>query len=215
MSALLPGSFRAPTPIGTSSWVLFLVGYRSRRVLVSCSTPPQFAGQSVVPFCFYLCWASWCRPRPGSGSTHPPTHCPNGRNLGPTKSWQAIKPVSGMAAGTLRAGATGARQRCTGHHSTRTARHATGLRLCGSRARGTDAENAGVPPVNHTSAFWRTLTPWPPCSLATPRRSTGSTRFGVMDPLKRSAVCRRPERRRRRLGTRMQQKHTRPPTTAR
>ena len=118
LSALLPGSFRAPTPIGTSSWVLFLVGYRSRRVLVSCCTPPQFAGQSVVPFCFYLCWASWCRPRPGSGS---PTHrhtAPTGAISAPTKSWQAIKPVSGMAAGTLRAGATGARQRCTGHHST-------------------------------------------------------------------------------------------------
>ena len=214
LSALLPGSFRAPTPIGTSSWVLFLVGYRSRRVLVSCSTPPQFAGQSVVPFCFYLCWASWCRPRPGSGS---PTH----RHTAPTGAISA-QPSLGRPSSLSRAWRRAhyvqvPQVRDNGVRATTqpTARHSKGLRLCGSRARGTDAENAGVPPVNHTSAFWRTLTPWPPCSLATPRRSTGSTRFGVMDPLKRSAVCRRPERRRRRLGTRMQQKHTRPPTTSR
>jgi hypothetical protein len=36
--------------MGASSWVLLLVGYRSRRVLVSCCTPLQFAGQSVVGF---------------------------------------------------------------------------------------------------------------------------------------------------------------------
>ena len=34
LSAPLPGSFGAPTPMGTSSWVLFLVGYRSPRGLV-------------------------------------------------------------------------------------------------------------------------------------------------------------------------------------
>ena len=71
LSALLPGSFRAPTPIGTSSWVLFLVGYRSRRVLVSCCTSPQFAGQSAVSF------ASTCAGRAsadhGRKVDHPPT----------------------------------------------------------------------------------------------------------------------------------------------
>ena len=82
MSALLPGSFRAPTPIGTSSWVLFLVGYRSRRVLVSCCTPPQFAGQSVVPFLLLLVVGELVQTTAGKWITHPPTHCPNGRNLG-------------------------------------------------------------------------------------------------------------------------------------
>jgi len=82
LSALLPGSFRAPTPIGTSSWVLFLVGYRSRRVLVSCSTPPQFAGQSVVPFLLLLVLGELVQTTAGKWITHPPTHCPNGRNLG-------------------------------------------------------------------------------------------------------------------------------------
>ena len=82
LSALLPGSFRAPTPIATSSWVLFLVGYRSRRVLVSCCTPPQFAGQSVVRFLLLLVLGELVQTTAGKWITHPPTHCPNGRNLG-------------------------------------------------------------------------------------------------------------------------------------
>ena len=85
LSALLPGSFRAPTPIGTSSWVLFLVGYRSRRVLVSCSTSPQFAGQSAVPFLLLLVLGELVQTTAGKWITHPPTHCPNGRNLGPNQ----------------------------------------------------------------------------------------------------------------------------------
>ena len=68
LSALLPGSFRAPTPMGTSSWTLFLAGYRSRRVLVSCCTPLQFAGQSVAGFMLLVVLDELVQTTAGSGS---------------------------------------------------------------------------------------------------------------------------------------------------
>ena len=78
MSAPLPGSFRAPTPMGTSSWVLFLVGYRSRRVLVSCCTPLQFAGQSVVGFMLLLVLGELVQTTAGKWITQPATRCRTG-----------------------------------------------------------------------------------------------------------------------------------------
>jgi hypothetical protein len=93
------------------------------------------------------------------------------RRPGPFR--RGIKLASAAAVVTPRGRAGSAIRRCTGRRSTRTARRSMGQRLCGSRPRGTDAETPGVPPVNHTAACRRTLTPWPPCSPVTPTNSTG------------------------------------------
>ena len=106
--------------MGTSSWVLFLVGYRSRRLLVSCCTPLQFAGQSVVGFMLLLVLGELVQTTAGEWITHPPARCPNGHPSAPARCSSGIWPASGTAAGTPHGPAALAMRRYTGaaHRST-------------------------------------------------------------------------------------------------
>ena len=99
---------------------------RRRRPLLN----PRKSGNRPVRTRLLVVLGELVQTTAGKWITHPPTRCPNGHPLGAGKVLVGHQACLGHGGGTPPGPAARAIRRCTGRHSTRTARRSMGLRQC-------------------------------------------------------------------------------------